>query len=334
MKFFPYLIDQKWLVFTYIVLMAFITLMLVFNPVLHVDMSSLLYIELMAAIIFFSYLCINYYQKRKFFDELLDMAAHDEHTIFPKPATNEESLYLQILKKQQQRQMFQIEKINEEKKEWLEYMTTWFHEIKTPISVSRMIYELDVGMDSLEEEMDKIEHFIEQALYFSRLSDFHKDYLIQEVDTGRVIREAVKLHTKAFLAKKIKLNLQIMSFPVLTDKKGLLFIVSQLLSNALKYTERDGNIDITIDTEKRTISVRDNGVGIDAEDLPRLFEKGFTGKNGRQQTASTGMGLYLVERMAQKLGHSISYTSQKGVYTEAFIHFPESEDHYYFRQHS
>ena len=181
--------------------------------------------------------------------------------------------------------------------------------------------------------MDKIEYFIEQALYFSRLSNFNKDYLIQEMDLERMVKQTVKMHMKSFLAKKISLHLELDKFEVLTDKKGVLFIINQILSNSLKYSDDHGSITIMTDKNNRFLTIKDSGIGIDSSDIPRVFEKGFTGKNGRQLHSSTGMGLYLAKKTAEKLGHVMSITSEKDNWTEVRIYFPETEDQLYQMKH-
>lgn len=329
MKFSNYLLSQKWLILMYVLLMIFFTLITLVDPVVQLHISSLLYIEGIALVIFFVYVGFDYYREKSFFEELKRRSDLNEYLTFPETKYDDNGLFIQILKKQQDQHLKNLEAMKVERKEWQDYMTSWFHEIKTPIAVSRMTYETDGSRESLEEEMDKIEHFIEQALYFSRLNDFHKDYLIQEIDLERIVKEAVKMHTKTFLAKKISINLDMQQLEVLTDKKGLLFILNQLVSNSLKYTDCHGCISITIEKRNRSLRIKDSGSGIAAEDLPRVFDRGFTGKNGRRHHSSTGMGLYLAKNTAEKLGHKLTLSSEKDIYTEAIIHFPETEDRLY-----
>jgi len=329
MKFTHYLRSQKWLIFIYVLLMIFFTIITLIDPINSIHITSLLYIEGIAFVIFTVYCGFDYYRKNSFFNELKRQIELDGQITFPEATYDENGLFLQFLKKQQDKHMKSLEDIQLERKEWQDYMTSWFHEIKTPIAVSRMTYETGGSLESLAEEMDKIEHFIEQTLYYSRLNDFHKDYLIQEINLERVVKEAVKMHTKTFITKRISISLDVQKFEVLTDKKGILFILNQLLSNSLKYTDSNGSISIKIDTNKRMLRMKDSGTGIDLSDLPRVFEKGFTGKNGRQFHSSTGMGLYLAKKTAEKLGHTITITSEKDKFTEAIIYFPETEDRLY-----
>lgn len=311
------------------VLLTFFTIITLIDPVANIHFTSLLYILGIACMIFIVYCSFDYFRRKAFFDQLKRKTDCDEYIPFHDLDNIFDNMYVELLKAQQDKYFERLEQMELERKELQEYMTSWFHEIKTPIAVSRMIYETKGSIESLSEEMDKIEHFIEQALYYSRINDFHKDYFIQEIDLERVVKEAIKLHTKTFLAKRIRINLDLQKLEVLTDKKGVLFILNQLLSNSLKYTANNGSISIGIDSGKRAITIRDNGIGIAPEDIPRVFDKGFTGKNGRQFHSSTGMGLYLAQKNAEKLGHTLAITSKKEHYTEAVLSFPSTEDKLY-----
>lgn len=333
MKWNDYLKDQLKLLIAFTLIVVVVTLVILLDPLLSIDISSLVYLDVLIIFIISTYLSIDFISKKASF-QLLKTIAESELTNENPPGTgflNQQ--YLLMLKKQQSEWIEVMERTNASQKEWLEYMTSWFHEIKTPIAVSKMIYETDGNLESLEEEMEKIDHFIEQALYASRLSEFHTDYLIHDIEMERIINETVKKHAKVFLSKNIKLNLVLDSFEVLSDKKGLLFITNQLLSNALKYTSENGEITITANQIQRKISVRDNGTGIKEEDLPRIFERGFTGTNGRHYASSTGMGLYLAKKTADKLGHQLIISSKRNNFTEAEILFSNEVNlHYTFNR--
>ncbi|BAU28753.1 histidine kinase/DNA gyrase B/HSP90-like ATPase [Aneurinibacillus soli] len=229
-----------------------------------------------------------------------------------------------------------MEHIYEEKKETLEFMTSWFHDIKTPISVSRLVIENKTGkdparvLDSLDEELDKIEHHIERALYYARIDDFSRDYLIHDISLESLVKQAVKNNAKTFISKRIQIKLHDLEYEVMSDKKWLSFILNQILSNALKYTETEGTIEIYgLETrEEKMLKIRDTGMGIPVEDVSRVFDKGFTGQNGRKYEKATGMGLYLARKLARKLGHDITVTSEYDSYTEVTLHFPKLNDSY------
>ncbi|WP_409302723.1 sensor histidine kinase [Peribacillus sp. SCS-155] len=325
-----YLRDERRTLWTFAFILIFINAVILLDPESNIHPGSLLYMDMASVFLLGIHLCCTYFRKQKFLEQWTQYSNFGGTAALPKTTSFEEGIYVGAITKLNQKHTSDITHLNKEKQEWLEYITAWFHEIKTPIAVSRMLYETRGSITSLEEEMDKIEHFIEQALYFSRLNDFSNDYIIQEIDIEMALKDAIKANRKTFLSKRIKLDLHLASFEVLTDKKALIFIINQLLSNALKYTGMNGKILIIINAENRTMSICDNGIGIAAEDLPRVFQKGFTGKNGRKQHSSTGMGLYLAKRMAGKLGHDITIRSEEGNCTEAVISFPELHRSYYF----
>ena len=330
MKWTQYLKDQAKLLVAFTFILIVVTLIILVDPALSIENSSLVYLDFLVVFIISTFLCIDYLHKRaafRRFKALSEIEISNETSGFG--FLNQQ--YILLLKKQQAEWMEVMEGKETSQKEWLEYMTSWFHEIKTPIAVSKMIYETDRNLESLEEELDKIDYYIEQALHASRLSEFHTDYLIHDIEIERIIKESIKKHAKMFLSKKIKLSLGIDSFEVLSDKKGLLFVLNQLLSNALKYTPEHGEITISTNRSERMISIRDNGRGIEEEDLPRIYERGFTGANGRQYSSSTGMGLFLAKKTADKLGHQLLITSEKNEFTEAKIYFSIGADlHYTF----
>jgi signal transduction histidine kinase len=235
--------------------------------------------------------------------------------------------YIDELKKQHIREM---NRIRDKQKEHYDFIVSWFHEIKTPIAVLRLLQQTDIDANSLREEITKIENYVDQALYYAKLDSFNQDYDIQNCDIIQISKEVVKTHSKTFISKKIRIDIQADSLEVQSDPKWLQFIVNQLLTNSLKYTEPGGKITISaLETlQEKQLLIRDNGIGISQKDLPRIFNRGFTGETGRKYTKSTGMGLYLAQALSNKLGHYISCTSEVGVYTQFIIHFPKDDDPY------
>ncbi|MDF2925612.1 MAG: histidine kinase [Paenibacillaceae bacterium] len=210
------------------------------------------------------------------------------------------------------------------------YIVSWFHEIKTPISVLRLLQQTAIDPKSLEEELSRIEHYVDQALYYAKLDSFNQDYEIRNCDLEELVKQLVKGHSKTFISKKIRIHLHVESTIVQSDAKWLHFIVNQLLTNSLQYTGELGEITIAarITQEEKQLIIRDNGIGIDQKDISRIFNRGFTGTNGRTHSKSTGMGLYLAQELSNKLGHYITCTSQAGQYTEMVVHFPKNHDNY------
>lgn len=211
-----------------------------------------------------------------------------------------------------------------------DFIVSWFHEVKTPIAVLRLLQQTKLDPASVEEELSRIEHYVDMALYYAKLDSFHQDYAIGSRELEPIVKKVVKQYAKAFISKRIKVSMALDGIEVHTDPKWLEFIVSQLLSNSLKYTEVEGEIAITasVTAKEKLLIIRDNGIGIDAADLPRIFNRGFTGTNGRVRTKSTGMGLFLAQELSRKLGHYLTCRSAAGSFTEMTIHFPINYDPY------
>ena len=197
-------------------------------------------------------------------------------------------------------------------KESMDYYTTWVHQMKTPISTMKMMLEGEDSEESrsLLSELFRIEQYAEMALSYIRLGEDSSDYVFREYDLDGIIRDSVRKYAPQFIRKKIGLNYGGTDVKVLTDEKWLRFVIEQVLSNSIKYT-REGSVTITVTPEK-VLKIADTGIGIAPEDVPRIFEKGFTGYNGRSDKKSTGLGLYLCKTACSRLSHKISAESEPG----------------------
>ena len=197
-------------------------------------------------------------------------------------------------------------------REMMDYYTVWVHQIKTPIASMRLALQSEDTAESrqLQSELGRIERYVEMVLTFLRLGADSTDYVIKEHELDDIVRGAVKKLAGDFINKKIKLEYTELNEKVLTDEKWLSFVVEQVLSNALKYTS-EGTVSIYTESPK-TLCIRDTGIGIAADDLPRIFENGYTGYNGRSDKRASGIGLYLCRRVCNKLGHTISAESKAG----------------------
>lgn len=205
--------------------------------------------------------------------------------------------------------------------EMTEYYTMWVHQIKTPIAAMSLLLQSSKPMDKkiLQQELFKIECYVEMVLGYLRMEQISSDLLLKEYNLSAIIRQAIKKYSTVFIYKKISLDFQEPDCFVLTDEKWLVFVIEQLLSNALKYTQK-GSISIYLkEKEKKILVIEDTGIGIQEEDLPRVFERGFTGYNGHMDKKSTGIGLYLCKKILKKLSHSITLTSTLGQGTKVFL---------------
>ncbi|SHN51957.1 sensor histidine kinase [Desulfitobacterium chlororespirans] len=209
----------------------------------------------------------------------------------------------------------------------VEYYTVWAHQIKTPIAAMGLLLQGEVEDTphnrELREELQRIEHYVEMVLCYLRLEAPATDYLIREYDLDGIVKQAVRKYASQFIRRKIRLEYEPLNCRVLTDEKWLLFVIEQILSNALKYT-RSGTIAIVLAGPK-ILCIRDTGMGIAPEDLPRIFEKGYTGFNGRTDKKASGIGLYLCRRICRNLGHEITAGSAAGRGTEIRLDLQSAE---------
>lgn len=215
--------------------------------------------------------------------------------------------------------------------EYREYIETWVHEIKTPIASTRLIIENNSNTitNNINQEIKKIEEFIEQVLYYSRSNNVSKDYIIKEISLKTTVMNAVKRNSRDFINKKIILCLEEIEGTVYSDAKWVEFILNQILGNSIKYS-KNNNAKITIYSVKNenniVLNIEDNGIGIIDKDINKIFEKGFTGENGRKYGKSTGIGLYLCKKLCNKLGLGIELTSKENEGTKVSIIFPRGKN--------
>lgn len=289
--------------------------------------------------------CLNgFYRYRKKVEQLELIAAAPDINLsqMDSPVGQDERFQQEIM--QQLNQMrIDVENASQKSSEDMtDYYTMWAHQIKTPIFALRLLLQ-----ESTEEnkeklsELFKIEQYVEMVLGYLRTEDMSSDLKLSRCSLDRIIRDQIHKYAGIFVSKKLTLTYESISQDVLTDEKWLGFVIGQILSNALKYT-RTGGIRIylekklSLDTddvsisignddcnkvEKLTLVIEDTGIGIRAEDIPRIFEKGYTGVNGRDDNRATGIGLYLSNKIMRKLGHRLYITSTEGKGTKVFLEF-------------
>lgn len=289
--------------------------------------------------------CLNgFYRYRKKVEQLELIADAPDINLsqMDSPVGQDERFQQEIM--QQLNQMrIDVENASQKSSEDMtDYYTMWAHQIKTPIFALRLLLQ-----ESPEEnkeklsELFKIEQYVEMVLGYLRTEDMSSDLKLSRCSLDRIIRDQIHKYAGIFVSKKLTLTYESISQDVLTDEKWLGFVIGQILSNALKYT-RTGGIRIylekklSLDTDDVSISIgnddcnkvenftlviEDTGIGIRAEDIPRIFEKGYTGVNGRDDNRATGIGLYLSNKIMRKLGHRLYITSTEGKGTKVFLEF-------------
>lgn len=211
--------------------------------------------------------------------------------------------------------------------EYREYIETWVHEIKTPIASSKLIIENNPSAEtqSIGDELEKIDSFVEQALYYSRSNTVEKDYIIKELSLNELVSATIRKNSKVLIENKISVDIEELNLTVFSDRKWIDFILNQIISNSIKYKSSSPFIKFSAKENENCINlfIHDNGIGISNKDIGKVFDKGFTGENGRNFSKATGIGLYLCKKLCRKLGLEIFIHSDIGTTVE--IIFPKGK---------
>lgn len=257
---------------------------------------------------------VRYDKRRRNMERILssDGIFPDAADILPKAESLEEEDYHELLGKMEAAFRKKKGEWDASRRDMDDYYATWVHQIKAPIAVMKVMLQQEDTPENreLSAELFRVEQYAEMALCYVRLGEGASDLVIQEYDLDTIIRKAVRKYAGQFIRRRIRLVYEGTTVRVITDEKWLSFIIEQLLSNAVKYTS-EGSVTIAVEDGKK-LSVTDTGIGISPEDMPRIFEKGYTGYNGRLDKKSTGIGLYLCRKAAEKLGHVLTAESEPG----------------------
>lgn len=296
-----------------VLLCLFIAVFTVVFSLYSLPVEAVLYAAALCFVIGVILFVIGYIRYLRHHRELGNMISGIGVTVdgLPRPRGALEQDYQALIKTLFDEKMRVVSEADIDRCDMIDYYTLWAHQIKTPIAAMRLILQSeDTAQNApLSAELFKIEQYVDMVLQYLRLDSSTTDYVIKTSDLDAIIRQAVRKYARMFIMKKIELDFKETGLQVLTDEKWLCFVIEQVLSNALKYTPVGK---VSIYSEGMTLLIEDTGIGIKAEDLPRVFEKGFTGYNGREDKKSTGIGLYLSKRIISKLGHSISVESPAG----------------------
>lgn len=309
MEFFKRYIKERILYFVIFFLFCFVFLCAFL--LYRIPAGAVLYPALVCAVFGIAFLFFDYsraYKKHKHLTSLQKLSA-DLMEGFPDAVTNDDEDYQQIIQLLREEKRHQDNAMNMKYADMIEYYTVWAHQIKTPIaSMSLTLQNEDTeSARAVSEDLLRIEQYVEMVLMFLRLDSETNDYVIKEYDLDKIVKTAVKKFANQFIRRKINLDYNKLNYTVLTDEKWLSFVIEQVLSNALKYTPA-GTISIYLENPG-TLCIKDSGIGIAPEDLPRIFEKGYTGYNGRADKRASGIGLYLCKRICRNLGHTITAES-------------------------
>ena len=322
MKLSTYLKDK---LYAFIIFIIYIIILILFLIALKLSSSIIIFITAFTIVIFFVILFFDYFRKRKFYSELLDkLNTLDKKYLLIEmvlvPNFLEGKMLYDVLDEVNKNEHDLISNLKNKQEDFKEYIELWIHEVKFPLASLTLINRKD---KNTLRELKRIEDDVEQILYYVRCENANNDYLIKEWNLDTIIKNVALRNKDDLLALDIDFKVDNCNLKVLTDSKWLEFIINQIVSNSIKYKkEKDALIEITGKDYKDyiTITIYDNGKGISKSDLPRVFNKTFTGNNGRTLSSkSTGMGLYLCKELCNKLGHKIEIDSKVDEYTKVTI---------------
>ena len=305
----------------------------IFLMTYNVGMFIKIYIPLIIMGLYMISIIIEYFKRKKFYDNLLKMLEElDEKYLITEIIKNPNFLEGKIFKNTlEQIDKSMLENVNKYKymtEDYKEYIELWIHEIKIPISASKMVIENNKNAitKSIDEELDKVENYIEQALFYARSNTVEKDYYIRKVVLKEIVNESIKKNKSSLIQEKISIDIHDLDIEVNTDNKWIVFILNQIIQNSIKYRKKENSvIEIYANQGKENVIlyIKDNGIGIKQGEITRVFEKGFTGTNGRlSNKKSTGIGLYLCKKLCNKLGIGIELNSVQNEGTKVKLVFP------------
>lgn len=292
----------------------------------RLPMESVTYSCILFTFIFLIWLVTDWYHYRNKINQMNTLIANITCDIqdFPRDSNIIEEKYHTIIEMLYQLLTDNTLIMENSHSEQMEYYTMWVHQIKTPISAMRLALQTREITENnvLEQELFKIEQYVEMALQYIKINQLSSDLVIREYSLKNIVHASVKKYAALFIYKKLSVDIGNIDYTVLTDSKWFSFIIEQLLSNSIKYTNDGG---IKIYPENGALVIEDTGIGIHAEDMERIFEKGYTGYNGRLDKKASGIGLYLVKKVAGFLSVRVTISSEVGAGTKAVLTFPEKE---------
>ena len=321
-------------VITILLLLFGIITIEIFLMAYNVGMFIKIYIPLIIMGLYITSIIIEYFKRKKFYNNLLNMLEElDEKYLITEIIKTPNFLEGQIFKNSlEQIDKSMLENVNKYKymtEDYKEYIELWIHEIKIPIATSKMVIENNKNAitKSIDEELDKVENYIEQALFYARSNTVEKDYYIRKVVLKEIVNESIKKNKSSLIQEKISIDIHDLEIEVNTDNKWIVFILNQIIQNSIKYRKKENSvIEIYANQGKENVIlyIKDNGIGIKQGEITRVFEKGFTGTNGRlSNKKSTGIGLYLCKKLCNKLGIGIELNSVQNEGTEVKLVFPK-----------
>ncbi len=304
-----------------LIVLIYISVYFVYN----IKIEAIFYATYLVALILVVFIGIDfyhYYQKHIYLSKWIDSILYADEML--KKSTLHEKEYQHLILELKRINNENVGVAKEQFQELEDYFTLWVHQIKLPIAAMKLLIETEEVPDKklLKSELLRINQYSDMVLAYLRMRSEETDYVFKTYELDELIRQAIRKFSTEFIRKKIRIDFKETHIQVLTDKKWLVFVLEQLLSNAIKYTNEGV---ISIYGEKDTLYIEDTGIGIEASDLPRVFDKGFTGYNGRIDKKASGLGLYLCKNIMNKLSHQINIESQVNIGTKVILHLEHDE---------
>lgn len=333
MRFKDFIKEKILLIF--LILFVIVSSEILLLPYTQIGIFTRLYIAICPILIIGIDIAIEHRKKKNFYNELKsNLDELEDKYLISEIINTPDFIEGKILKKSMQEAgKSMLENVNTYKRlqeDYKEYIELWIHEIKIPIATSKLIIENNKNeiTKSIDEELDEIENYTEQALFYARSNTANKDYIVTKSNLQEIVNGAILKNKSALLSSKTSIELHDLEREVYTDSKWTVFIINQIIQNAIKYSKiKDRKIEIYAISKRENVVlyIKDNGIGIKKGEITRVFEKGFTGENGRNiNKKSTGIGLYLCKKLCDKLGLGIELNSEKDIGTEVRIIFPKS----------
>ncbi|MGL5755894.1 MAG: sensor histidine kinase [Paraclostridium sp.] len=277
---------------------------------------------------------VDYYRKKSFFENFNDtLDSLDKKYLITEmidyPSFIEGQIFYENLYEIDKSMHEEIDVYKKSVNDFKEYIEMWIHEVKLPIASTTLILHnnKEDAPKKIKDQINRIENYVEEVLYFVRSDNVEKDYIIKHCNLEEIINPVIRRNKDNLLFKKIFLEIEDLNHVILTDSKWMEFIINQIISNSIKYSKENPKIKIeakAINNEV-VLEIEDNGIGINEKDITKVFNKSFTGENGRKISSSTGMGLYLVKKLCDKLGHKVKIESQVGEFTKISIYFTNNK---------
>lgn len=294
----------------------------------------ILFCEVTFLTAFLAELIWDYHRKKTYYDALWELFDRlDDKTLFCElmeyPDFLDGRMLYQVVHHTDKYMNDCLTQTQRDIKDYREYIEMWVHEIKTPITSAHLMAENDKGSTTLriDAELQNIDRYVEQVLYYARSTSLEKDFKVEKITLKELVNNAVKNYSRPLIQTKGQLVFDNLDITVLADQKWCGFMIGQIVANAVKY--RKGNLTLTFIGGSHDGSdyllISDNGIGISEADLPRVFDKGFTGTHGREYTKSTGIGLYLCQKLCHKMNMEISLESREGLGTTVKFTFPRQD---------